>query len=51
MSSLAWLIIFLIGLSILVVFVYYIVVKAYYWGDRSGPPVKERSDQEKPQNR
>jgi len=41
-SSLAWLIVFffvLLGISILV---YVLVVRAYYWGDKQGPPTKKK---------
>ncbi len=42
MSPTAWLIIFffvLLGLSLLV---YILVVRAFYWGDKKGPPTKKR---------
>ncbi len=41
MSPIAWLIVFffiLFGLSMLV---YVLVVRAYYWGDKKGPPTKK----------
>jgi len=50
MSSLAWLIIFFFVLLFICLVVYVLVVRAYYWGDRDGPPVKrpKGSDREKP---
>jgi hypothetical protein len=42
MSPTARLVVFffiLLGLSILV---YVLVVRAYYWGDRKGPPTKKK---------
>ena len=42
MSSIAWLVVFffiLLGLSILV---YVLVVRAFYWGDKKGPPAKRK---------
>lgn len=41
MSPIAWLILFffvLLGLSILV---YVLTVRAFYWGDKKGPPPKK----------
>ena len=38
MSSLAWLITIFVGLCFLVVLVYALVVRAYYWGDKKEPP-------------
>jgi hypothetical protein len=40
MSSLAWLILFFFILLVLCLAVYVLVVRAYYWGDRKGPPKK-----------
>lgn len=40
MSSLGWLIVIFIGLCFLVVLVYFLVVRAYYWGDKNEPPKK-----------
>jgi hypothetical protein len=42
MSSIGWFVVFffiLLGLSILV---YVLVVRAYYWGDKKGPPTKKK---------
>ena len=42
MSPIAWFIVFffiLLGLSLLV---YVLVVRAYYWGDKKGPPTKKQ---------
>ncbi len=42
MSTTAWFVVFffvLLGLSILV---YVLVVRAYYWGDKKGPPTKKK---------
>lgn len=38
MSSTAWLIVFFFVLLALSLLVYVLVVRAYYWGDRNGPP-------------
>lgn len=39
MSSLAWFIIlFFLGLCFLVILVYFLVVWAFYWGDKDEPP-------------
>ncbi len=40
MSSLAWLIVIFVGLCFLVVLVYVLVVRAFYWGDKKEPPNK-----------
>ncbi|CAN5658461.1 hypothetical protein BH20ACI4_BH20ACI4_10350 [soil metagenome] len=40
MSSLAWLITIFAGLCFLVVIVYVLVVRAFYWGDKKEPPKK-----------
>ncbi len=40
MSSLAWLIVIFFGLCFLVVLVYVLVVRAFYWGDKNEPPKK-----------
>lgn len=37
MSSLAWLIVFFFFLCFLVVLVYVLVVRAFYWGDKKEP--------------
>lgn len=42
MSPTAWLVVFffiLLGLSLLV---YFLVVRAFYWGDKKGPPTKKK---------
>ena len=41
MSSLTWLIIFFFTLLFLSILVYVLVVRAYYWGDKKGPPSKD----------
>jgi len=40
MSSLAWLIVIFFILCFLVLSVYILVVKAFYWGDKKEPPKK-----------
>ncbi|MEO6590112.1 MAG: hypothetical protein ABIP06_12490 [Pyrinomonadaceae bacterium] len=40
MSSLAWLVIIFIGLCFLVLLVYILIVRAFYWGDKQEPPKK-----------
>lgn len=40
MSPLAWLILIFLGLCILVVIVYVLVVRAFYWGNKKEPPNK-----------
>jgi hypothetical protein len=40
MSPLAWIIAFFFILVALVILVYVLVVRAFYWGDRKGPPDK-----------
>ncbi len=40
MSSLAWLIVIFAGLCFLVVLVYILVVRTFYWGDKKEPPDK-----------
>lgn len=42
MSPLAWLIVFFFGLLALSIFVYVMVVRAFYWGDKKGPPTKKK---------
>ena len=49
MSSLAWMIIFFFVLLGICILVYVLVVRAFYWGDKSGPP-KKRSTRENPQD-
>ena len=44
MSSLGWLIVFLFPLLFLCIVVYVLVVRAFYWGDKTGPPKKKGSD-------
>ena len=54
MSPLAWLIVLFFVLLFVCVLVYLLVVRAYYWGDRGGPPVKrqpKRSDRETREDR
>jgi hypothetical protein len=40
MSPLAWIIAFFFILLALVILVYVLVVRAFYWGDKKGPPDK-----------
>ncbi len=40
MSPLAWLIVIFFALCFLVVLVYVLVVKAFYWGDKKESPEK-----------
>ena len=42
MSSLAWLLIFFFLLLGICLAVYVLVVRAYYWGDRKGPPTTKK---------
>lgn len=42
MSSLGWLIVFFFGICFLVVLVYVLVVKAFYWGDKKESKVKSK---------
>jgi Na+-transporting methylmalonyl-CoA/oxaloacetate decarboxylase gamma subunit len=42
MSSLAWLTVIFFFLCFLVVLVYVLVVKAFYWGDKKEPKSKEK---------
>ncbi len=41
MSSLAWLIVIFLVLCFVVLLVYILVVRAFYWGDKKEPPKKE----------
>ena len=41
MSPLAWIIAFFFILLFLVLLVYVLVVRAFYWGDKKGPPDKK----------
>ena len=40
MSYLTWVIVFFFVLVVLVMFVYFLAVKAFYWGDKKAPPAK-----------
>ena len=40
MSPIAWLILFFVGLLFLCLLVYFLVVRAFYWGDKKEPPKK-----------
>jgi hypothetical protein len=40
MSPLAWLIVFFFVLLFLCLLVYVLVIRAFYWGDKKGPPTK-----------
>lgn len=42
MSPLAWLVVYFFILVFLVILVYTLVVRAFYWGDRKGPPDKKK---------
>lgn len=42
MSSLAWLIVFFFVLLFISILVYVLVVRAYYWGDKKGPPTPKQ---------
>jgi hypothetical protein len=44
MSSLAWLIILFFVLLFICILVYVLVVRAFYWGDRKGPPAKTKRE-------
>jgi hypothetical protein len=44
-----WFIAFFFLLLFLVLLVYVLVVRAFYWGDRKGPPDKRQADQDKPE--
>ena len=41
MSPLAWLVAFFFILLFLSILVYVLVVRAFYWGDKKGPPNKK----------
>lgn len=41
MSPLAWLIVFFFILLFLSILVYVLLVRAFYWGDKNGPPTKK----------
>jgi hypothetical protein len=47
MSSLAWLIVIFFVLCFLVLAVYVLVVKAFYWGDKTEPPKREKGKSKK----
>ncbi len=47
MSPLAWLIVFFFILCFLVLLVYVLVVRAFYWGARKDAPVKEKTADKK----
>ena len=42
MSSIAWFVVFFFVLLGLCLLVYALVVRAYYWGDKKGPPTKKK---------
>lgn len=42
MSPFGWLIAFFFGLLFLCILVYVLVVRAFYWGDKKGPPTKKK---------
>ncbi|CAN5168249.1 hypothetical protein BH20ACI2_BH20ACI2_02520 [soil metagenome] len=42
MSSLAWLVLIFLVLVFLSIFVYVLVVRAFYWGDKKEPPANKR---------
>jgi hypothetical protein len=42
MSPLAWLIAFFFILLFLSILVYVLVVRAFYWGDKKGPPTTKK---------
>lgn len=42
MSSFAWLIVFFFVLLFICLAVYVLVVRAFYWGDKKGPPTKKK---------
>lgn len=42
MSPLAWLVVYFFILVFLVILVYALVVRAFYWGDKKGPPDKKK---------
>jgi NADH:ubiquinone oxidoreductase subunit 2 (subunit N) len=41
MSTLGWLVLFFFILLAISVFVYVLVIKAFYWGDKREPPAKK----------
>jgi len=41
MSTIAWFIAFFFILLFLSLLVYVLVVRAFYWGDKKGPPTKK----------
>jgi hypothetical protein len=46
MSPLAWLIVFFFVLLFLCILVYFLVVRAFYWGDKKTPPKPKARDHE-----
>lgn len=54
MSFTLWLVLFFFALLFLSLLVYVLVVKAFYWGDKTAPPAKkapkQRSSTERPQD-
>ncbi len=42
MSLLGWLLVFFLALLALIVLVYVLVIKTFYWGDKKEPPTKKR---------
>jgi hypothetical protein len=42
MSPLAWLIVIFFVLLFLCIAIYVLVVRAFYWGDKKGPPAKKK---------
>ena len=51
MSSFAWFIVFFFILLFVSVIAYVVVVKLYYWGDRSGQNKRKEQDRENPWDR
>lgn len=42
MSPLSWLVVFFFVLLAICILVYVLVVRAFYWGDKKGPPTKKK---------
>ncbi|MDQ3635221.1 MAG: hypothetical protein ACR2MD_09440 [Aridibacter sp.] len=42
MSFLMWIILFFLFLCFLCLLVYFLVVRAFYWGDKSEPPKQKK---------
>ena len=41
MSPIAWLVLFFFVILFISILVYVLVVRAFYWGDKKGPPTRK----------